>query len=295
MKYDTLKALVNAKVYENTEQEITGEGLNEVLQSAIASLGAHYQMGGLVSPTDHITVGDEPVVFIATTPGTYTYFGSQVVADGEVALLVWSGTAWSKQIPDISTRTELSQLGQEIYGKIEGEYTITGYNNKCLTLNLKKGFTYTFKVDSSSNGTLYRQVFDSEGNSIYNPGGTSEIPNSFSFTPSQDYSGAYLELGMSGTNTFSITVTTIGLIESAIKGWILSEAFNIQNGTYTDGIINSPVSIIWPDGVMGTLIITRGDNALVNTISATHGSDSYLLSITRDNNGFVTGTNIIKQ
>ena len=114
MKYDTLKALVNAKVYENTEQRITGGDMNNVLQSAIASLGAHYQMGGLVSPTDHITVGDEPVVFIATTPGTYTYFGSQVVADGEVALLVWSGTAWSKQTPDISTRTELSQLGQKI-------------------------------------------------------------------------------------------------------------------------------------------------------------------------------------
>lgn len=114
MSYNTLKALVNSKIYENTEQRITGGDMNDVLQSAIASLGAHYQMGGLVSPTDHITVGDEPVVFIATTPGTYTYFGSQVVADGEVALLVWSGTAWSKQTPDISTRTEVNQLGQQI-------------------------------------------------------------------------------------------------------------------------------------------------------------------------------------
>lgn len=114
MSYNTLKALVNSKVYENTEQRITGGDMNDVLQSAIASLGAHYQMGGLVSPTDQITVRDEPVVFIATTPGTYTYFGSQVVADGEVALLVWSGTAWSKKTPDIATRTEVSQLGQDV-------------------------------------------------------------------------------------------------------------------------------------------------------------------------------------
>lgn len=116
MKYDTLKAIVNAKVYENTEQRITGGDMNNVLQSVIASLGAHYQMGGLVSPNDQITVGDEPVVFLATTPGTYTYFGGLVVADGEVALLVWSGTAWSKQTPDISTRTEVSQLGQKMVG-----------------------------------------------------------------------------------------------------------------------------------------------------------------------------------
>lgn len=154
MSYNTLKALVNSKVYENAEQRITGGDMNDVLQSAIASLGAHYQMGGLVSPTDHITVGDEPVVFFATTPGTYTYFGSQVVADGEVALLVWSGTAWSKQTPDIATRTEVSQLGQKLYDfalsstpsesidpsdLIWEQKTITTYvksasNNRCIAL-----------------------------------------------------------------------------------------------------------------------------------------------------------------
>lgn len=133
MKYDTLKALVNAKVYENTEQRITGGDMNTVLQSAIASLGAHYQMGGLVSPADQITVGDEPVVFLATTPGTYTYFGGIVVADGEVALLVWSGTAWSKQTPDIATGTEVSQLGQKMICPIEDEiknYIINGTINE---------------------------------------------------------------------------------------------------------------------------------------------------------------------
>lgn len=127
MSYNTLKALVNSKVYENTEQRITGGDMNDVLQSVIASLGAHYQMGGLVSPTDHITVGDEPVVFIATTPGTYTYFGSQVVADGEVALLVWSGTAWSKQTPDISTRTEVSQLGQQVIAQQDSIREMQGW------------------------------------------------------------------------------------------------------------------------------------------------------------------------
>lgn len=42
MNYENLKALVNAKVYENTEQEITGEGLNEVLQSVVTSLKKGY-------------------------------------------------------------------------------------------------------------------------------------------------------------------------------------------------------------------------------------------------------------
>lgn len=145
MKYDTLKALVNAKVYENTEQEITGGDMNNVLQSAIASLGAHYQMGGLVSPNDKITVGDEPVVFLATTPGTYTYFGGLVVADGEVALLVWSGTAWSKQTPDIATGTEVSQLGQYVC-----RFSLAGNGSTAVTHRidgLYKNHTYRFEFD----------------------------------------------------------------------------------------------------------------------------------------------------
>lgn len=134
MSYNTLKALVNSKVYENTEQRITGGDMNDVLQSAIASLGAHYQMGGLVSPTDQITVRDEPVVFLATTPGTYTYFGGLVVADGEVALLVWSGTAWSKQTPDISTRTEVNQLGQNLIQDAEDVAESMSFSDRSLNI-----------------------------------------------------------------------------------------------------------------------------------------------------------------
>lgn len=112
-KYSNTKAKINEKITTNTTQAITGNVLNEVLQTMVDSLGADYQFGGLVQPGSSFTAGEQPVVFLATTPGTYTNFGSLVVADGEVALLVWSGTAWSKQTPDIATRTEVSQLGQE--------------------------------------------------------------------------------------------------------------------------------------------------------------------------------------
>lgn len=113
-KYSNTKAKINEKITTNSAQAITGNVLNEVLQTMVDSLGADYQFGGLVQPGSTFTEGEQPVVFLATTPGTYTNFGGIVVADGEVALLVWSGTAWSKQTPDIATRTEVSQLGQEI-------------------------------------------------------------------------------------------------------------------------------------------------------------------------------------
>ena len=111
-KYSTLKAEIIASIKRNGAQAITGDLLQEKLLSMIDSLGEHYQFGGLALPSTEFTAGDEPVVFIAATPGTYTDFGGLVVADGEVALLVWDGSTWSKQTTDIATRTEVSQLGQ---------------------------------------------------------------------------------------------------------------------------------------------------------------------------------------
>lgn len=113
-KYATLIAQIAANIRRNGAQAITGDLLQEQLLAMITSLGEYYQFGGLASPSAEFTPGDEPVVFVAATPGTYTNFGGLVVADGEVALLVWSGSAWSRQTTDIATRSEVSQLGQQV-------------------------------------------------------------------------------------------------------------------------------------------------------------------------------------
>ena len=97
MNYENLKALVNAKVYENTEQEITGEGLNEVLQSVVSSLKKGYLFGGMVSPADPFAAGDERMVFVAAESGRYPAFGNFTVHDGEVCLFMWD-TQWTKKI-----------------------------------------------------------------------------------------------------------------------------------------------------------------------------------------------------
>lgn len=207
MKYDTLKALVNAKVYENTEQRITGGDMNTVLQSAIASLGAHYQMGGLVSPNDQITVGDEPVVFLATTPGTYTYFGGLVVADGEVALLVWSGTAWSKQTPDIATRTAVSQLGQEIIrtNYETGQYLADNISNTGYVefdYIFIPGYSYTIVNSSESAGNLSARERSASGVTVEDII-SNLTPGAFHiYTPT--VSGKILAVTIQGGGKFSI-------------------------------------------------------------------------------------------
>lgn len=79
---------------------------------------------------------------------------------------------------------------------------------------------------------------------------------------------------------------------ATILGWILTESFSVSNATYTDGVVNSPVSVTWPDGVTGTLTLVRDSDGNVSSLTATHGTDTYVLSVTRDANGNVTKTEI---
>ena len=124
--YQLLKADIDAKVYQNGKQEITGENLNSVLNAMVASLGVGYQFMGMATPTNPGTTQtpDYKCFYIATTPGTYTYLGGLVVADGEVALLKWD-SSWTKEVTGIATTDQLNQLGQEVDSLPSSTNTIT--------------------------------------------------------------------------------------------------------------------------------------------------------------------------
>ena len=95
--YQLLKADIDEKVYENAQQKITGSNLNSVLNKMVDSLGKGFQFGGLVSPADPFTAGDEKMAFLASEAGRYPSFGNFSIVDGELALFIWDGT-WKKQI-----------------------------------------------------------------------------------------------------------------------------------------------------------------------------------------------------
>lgn len=49
--YQLLKADIDAKVYQNGQQEITGANLNSVLNTMVTTLGAEYQFAGVATTT----------------------------------------------------------------------------------------------------------------------------------------------------------------------------------------------------------------------------------------------------
>jgi lysophospholipase L1-like esterase len=272
-KYSTLKAEIIASIKRNGAQAITGDLLQEKLLAMIDSLGEFYQFGGLALPSTEFTPGDEPVVFIAATPGTYTNFGGLVVADGEVALLVWDGSAWSKQTTDIATRSEVSQLGQITTG-------LGGFLN---SFKSAKTFTEVSPTITELSGKYidyYGRILDASGYTIYSvdvvggefyriSGDTSPIGNVvFAFYHNNDVVGVY-------NDTTRVTDYIIYIPNGANKLYV-------QKKNYTASI----VKIIPNDDKVFLNGIYSSD---ANIISQTVGYETEIISTTVLSNKYFDG------
>lgn len=111
--YATLKAAIQAAIYENGNNEITGAVLQQSLMSMISSLGDGYQFMGIATPATNPGTPDQNVFYIASTAGTYANFGGLVLADGEIAILKYNG-AWSKDSTGAASLEKVNQLDQEV-------------------------------------------------------------------------------------------------------------------------------------------------------------------------------------
>lgn len=111
--YANLKSDIAGVIRTNTNEEITGDILQEQLLGMVDSLGAGFQYKGVATPTTAPGTPDENVFYIASTAGTYTNFGSLVVAEGEVAILKYNGS-WAKEVMGAATAAQVTQLGQNV-------------------------------------------------------------------------------------------------------------------------------------------------------------------------------------
>src|SRR5574344_114117 len=107
--YNLLKADIDAKVYQNGKQEITGENLNSVLNAMVTTLGAEYQFAGVATTATNPGTPDAKVFYIANGKGTYTNFGNIDVTEDDVVVLYWD-TAWHKVSTGIASQAKLSEL-----------------------------------------------------------------------------------------------------------------------------------------------------------------------------------------
>lgn len=128
--YSTLKAAIQAAIKTNGTQAITGQVLQTQLLNMVAKLGAGYQFGGVVAPTDGFPseggnrLTDTNWAFLGCTPGTYTDFGGFTLLSGEVAVFLWNGV-WKKQIISYYANTQIYGV-RHFYGQSSPDLTRIG-------------------------------------------------------------------------------------------------------------------------------------------------------------------------
>lgn len=119
--YSVLKDNIDDYIKQNGDGDITGQVLQTQLFAMITSLGAGYQFMGVAkltpTPTDPGSP-DQNVFYVAFQPGIYSNFGSQTVADGEIAILKWNGS-WTKEVTGAASAAKLDELGQKVDEKLD--------------------------------------------------------------------------------------------------------------------------------------------------------------------------------
>lgn len=147
--YATLKAAIEAVIYENHDNEITGQDLQNTLIAMVNSLGSGYQFVDIATPTTNPGTPDQNVFYIAATPGTYSNFGSIVLAENEVAILAYNGT-WTKKTTGAASASIVSQLVQEVDDTL------------VLDIPFYEGYYYLL-FDAAVGSTITRQLVSAPG------------------------------------------------------------------------------------------------------------------------------------
>ena len=112
--YQLLKADIDAKVYQNGQQEITGENLNYVLNQMVTTLGTGYQFAGVATKDTNPGTPDAKVFYIANGKGTYEKFGGINVTEDDVVVLYWD-SSWHKVSTGIASNDKLTELESNLY------------------------------------------------------------------------------------------------------------------------------------------------------------------------------------
>ena len=106
--YSQIKGIIDAAVYENHQQAITGDAMNAVLNGMVSQLGAHYRYEGYASPSTDPGTPDENVFYLATEQGAYPNFGNLSLTK-PLGVFKWDGS-WTLDQIAIDTGTAAGLL-----------------------------------------------------------------------------------------------------------------------------------------------------------------------------------------
>jgi hypothetical protein len=111
--YQELKDAVAAVIRTNGNQEITGQVLQNTLQTIISTIGSNRTFVGIATPTTAPGTTDANVFYLAATPGVYANFNG--VELKEKALIFYNDASgnWRNMVLSVPTSQQLYMIGAE--------------------------------------------------------------------------------------------------------------------------------------------------------------------------------------
>lgn len=167
--WTTLKEAIANVIKTNGNQEITGQVLQNTLNSIVNVIGENRTFAGIATPATNPGTFDGPVFYITATSGTYANFDGLLVVTGEIALFVnsTSGT-WSKVSAGVinSRNFPLSlEQGTIVSETREIKADSTRVFTKCLV-----DPSVIKSITTSQDIKMYIYIYDREGRYVTNSG-----------------------------------------------------------------------------------------------------------------------------
>lgn len=104
--WSNLKSSINSVIKTNANQEITGQVLQNVLNTIVSTVGENATFVGVATPTTNPGTPDGNVFYIAKNPGVYPNFSSIEVYVYEIGILYWNTSSWEKHSISLSKLIE---------------------------------------------------------------------------------------------------------------------------------------------------------------------------------------------
>lgn len=125
--WTTLKTAIASIIKTNGNQEITGQLLQNVLNSIINAVGENMTFVGMAEPTTSPGVPDGPVFYIALQKGTYSNFNGLTVTDSP-KMFIWKNSSWGAIDLLIYTKEYIDDIYEKLNSSIStlGEYIQCG-------------------------------------------------------------------------------------------------------------------------------------------------------------------------
>lgn len=141
MFWKKLKSLVVNAIKPNNQQQITGQILQDTLNSIISAVGENATFAGIATPDIVPGEPDGPTFYLAVEPGEYINFGDIALTKG-LSIIQWNGQEWKmtnletdilNSISNLDTLTQSLSYTLSNRAILDGDSFVYRLENKAIT------------------------------------------------------------------------------------------------------------------------------------------------------------------